>query len=494
MENKQKRENLINLIKKFNNTCSECGRLFLGALVEGSTEVGAYPVYVGIGSYPLSCGKCPECAKECYDNFYEYIEINNKVPCDDSNIDENEDIEDIKFELLECNMYLDEDYQMDQLAYGNPNVKGGELIDLYELFEIVISNAVIAQEYDKKIKIIESLEEVNTHESAKNLIELAKDNDSKVRLKAIEALSKSKDSKANKELLILLNNKEVEIKLKSIEGLGNKNDLKIIKKVFALLSSESIRIREKVVESLGKNDNVEVINYLIEKLNSQDNEVWSNTLKIFSKKGKNEFLIEKLPVIRNIVFEKFSLFSPFQIKQLSYILNWDKPNSIIYLTGKIEIESPENRTKLLDLIQELEIVSSEITFRGAQIPEVEAKVLQNLEQSVYTSNFQLVNEIKSEQYKLNIKNINFQQGFFRPFNVPESAFTVENNRVVKIRCSSHRVIEIPETIGKLRYLKLLDIRLKNPSYFHNFNATTLPSNFSIISFKIKYFLSFILSS
>lgn len=40
MGNKQKRENIINLIKKFNNTCSECGKLFLGALIEGSTEVG----------------------------------------------------------------------------------------------------------------------------------------------------------------------------------------------------------------------------------------------------------------------------------------------------------------------------------------------------------------------------------------------------------------------------------------------------------------------
>lgn len=85
-------------------------------------------------------------------------------------------------------------------------------------------------------------------------------------------------------------------------------------------------------------------------IHSQDNEVWSNALKIFSKKGENELLIEKLPVIRNIVFEKFSLFSPLQIKQFAYILNWDKPNSIIYLTGKNEIESPENRLKLLDLL------------------------------------------------------------------------------------------------------------------------------------------------
>lgn len=472
MENEQKRENLISLIKKFNSTCSKCGKLFLGALLEGSTEVGAYPVYVGISSYPLSCGKCPNCAQECYNDLEKYLEQYNKAPCldyEEEGLDKGEILAE-----LDCWVYLEENFQWDQLGAGNPNVEGGELIDLYELFEIGISNAVIAQEYDKKIKLIESLEEVNTHESAKSLIELAKDNDSKVRLRAIEALSKIKDSKANKELLILLNNKEVEIKFKSIEGLGNKNDLKIIKKVYVLLSSENNRIREKVVESLGKNDNVKVINYLIEKLNSQDNEVWSNALKIFSKKGENELLIEKLSVIRNIIFEKFSLFSPLQIKQFAYILNWDKPNSIIYLTGKIEIESPENRLKLLDLIQELEIVSSEITFRGAQIPEFEAKVLQNLEQSVYTSNFQLVNEIKSERYKLNIKNIYLQQGFFRPFNVPESAFTVENNRVVKIRCSSHRVIEIPETIEKLRYLKLLDIRRNNPSYSHNFNATTLP--------------------
>ncbi|MBA7654047.1 hypothetical protein ES703_61921 [subsurface metagenome] len=35
MENKPKIENLVRLIRNFNNKCSECRKIFLGALIEG---------------------------------------------------------------------------------------------------------------------------------------------------------------------------------------------------------------------------------------------------------------------------------------------------------------------------------------------------------------------------------------------------------------------------------------------------------------------------
>jgi hypothetical protein len=145
MDNEQTRENLIGLIKNFNNTCSECGRLFLGVLIEGSTEVGRYPVDVGISSYPLSCGKCPECAKKCFENLEKYLEQNNNAPCLDYN-EEGLEKSDIFYEL-DCGVYLKENYQWDQLSAGNPNVEGGELIDLLGVFEDIIADSNTKNEH-----------------------------------------------------------------------------------------------------------------------------------------------------------------------------------------------------------------------------------------------------------------------------------------------------------------------------------------------------------
>ncbi len=138
LENKNRKEELIRLINKFDNKCPDCGKIFLGALLEGSTEVGAYPVYIGITSYPLSCGKCPNCARECYTNLEKYLEQHNKAPCLDY---EEEALEkgDILGEL-DCWIYLDEDFQMNQLGSGNQNVEGGELIDLFDFIEEEIIN------------------------------------------------------------------------------------------------------------------------------------------------------------------------------------------------------------------------------------------------------------------------------------------------------------------------------------------------------------------
>ena len=221
MENAQRKEKLISLIKKFNNTCSECGKLFLGALVEGSTEIGAYPVDVGIYSYPLSCGKCPECAKKCYENLYEYVDRNNKIPCDNDIIDEDENIKDILAEL-DCWMYLDEDFQMDQLGAGNPNVQGGELIDLFEFFKEELISVNKEKVYNRKQQLIENLEKQNTIQNSETLLEFLKDEDPRVRVKALEILGNKDDSQIIENLLNLLKDKDSGVRIKAIEVLGNK--------------------------------------------------------------------------------------------------------------------------------------------------------------------------------------------------------------------------------------------------------------------------------
>lgn len=134
-EIKKRKKNLIKQIKKFDNKCVVCGKLFLGAMLYGSTEVGAYPVDFGVTSYPLSCGKCPECVKECYENLNEFIEIDHKVPCEDIKLDVTDEFEDIKYDL-DCWVYLEENFQIDQLHAGNSNINGYELIDLFDIFDL----------------------------------------------------------------------------------------------------------------------------------------------------------------------------------------------------------------------------------------------------------------------------------------------------------------------------------------------------------------------
>lgn len=145
MDNKNRKEELISLIKKFDNTCPDCGKLFLGALIEGSHKKGGYPLGVGINHYPLSCGKCPECAKKYYANLYEYVEINNSIPCLDYIIgEEGEDISDIKYEL-DCWKYLDKDTN----SLGDLTIiEQWELIDLYDFFNDELKNVINEKDYD----------------------------------------------------------------------------------------------------------------------------------------------------------------------------------------------------------------------------------------------------------------------------------------------------------------------------------------------------------
>ena len=138
------RENLIELIKKFDNKCPSCGRIFLGKAVTGDTEIGGYDLYVGLSDYPLRCGKCPSCAEECYNGLLNYIQENEESPCikhDMTDYIENEKISeeeckeflnDIKYEL-DCHMYLDENYQKEGFESSYHMKHAGELYDLFEI-------------------------------------------------------------------------------------------------------------------------------------------------------------------------------------------------------------------------------------------------------------------------------------------------------------------------------------------------------------------------
>lgn len=134
MENKKKK--LIDLIEDYDEECPDCGEVFFGAVLNGSTEIGHYPVYVSLDPYPLKCGKCPRCAQKCYDNLTSYVKRNGKVPCDNNEIiNDDEDINEFISNMedyIDCLMYNDENYQS-ELFYSGIDIKDrGELIDLFE--------------------------------------------------------------------------------------------------------------------------------------------------------------------------------------------------------------------------------------------------------------------------------------------------------------------------------------------------------------------------
>ncbi len=445
MENEQIKENLIRLIKSFNNTCSECGRLFLGALLEGSSEVGRYPVDVGISSYPLSCGKCPGCAKNCYENLIEYVEKNNQIPCSDSIIDEDEYFEDIKHEL-DCLMYLDENFQWDQLGNGNPNVEGGELIDLFDLIEEEIIYLNKKNEYERKHQLIKNFEEEDRNKSSEPFLELLEDEDSRIRMEVINILANKDNLQINEKLLLLLQDEEPNVRIKVIEVLGKKGDPQLIEKLIPLLQDEnpSVRInvievlgknetpqicekmltllmdpnskvREKLIEVLGKQNNPQilhdifdlinddshnvrrkvievfsrindsqvfqkvfnqlksenkesrkatevilvennsqnVINKLIDMLKSDNNTDWEKALKILSRKKRSDYLIEKLNIIIDTIFDRLDFNKTSLMKYLTDILNIDKSASLKYLIKDFNSKSDPIRSKLLELIEKI---------------------------------------------------------------------------------------------------------------------------------------------
>jgi len=151
MENEDIKNNLIELIKKFDNKCPDCGKIFLGKAIVGSTESGDYPVEVGLFDYPLSCGKCPDCAQKCFDGIHKYVKIHGTIPCDvdtiyEYNIEKDntrvftdaeikEFIDDEMKYHMDCWMYCDKIFQQVAILGSDPYIKGGVLIDLFEFLK-----------------------------------------------------------------------------------------------------------------------------------------------------------------------------------------------------------------------------------------------------------------------------------------------------------------------------------------------------------------------
>ncbi len=151
MENRQKKENLIELINKYNIVCPDCGKLFLGAIYYAEWQIDHHYLDGGLRGY-LSCGKCPKCAEKCYneirDNLNEYIKEKGKIPCyngtiydyfgeEHKNIEfSNEEIEEFMDQVLdiECQIYLDDDTFDKQFkyVYHGKTINSGTLIDLFE--------------------------------------------------------------------------------------------------------------------------------------------------------------------------------------------------------------------------------------------------------------------------------------------------------------------------------------------------------------------------
>lgn len=139
-ENKEKRKALINFLKNYDIKCPDCGKLFFGEILYGTYEESMDPLDIGFYGY-LSCGKCPECAKKCYDMRHEILERDRKLPCLDDTLDEFDgDIDlyflDLRLEI-ECYSCLDENYTQENIDIfhmdpNNLSLEKRELIDLFE--------------------------------------------------------------------------------------------------------------------------------------------------------------------------------------------------------------------------------------------------------------------------------------------------------------------------------------------------------------------------
>ncbi len=73
------------LIEKHLKKCPECGKTFL-AIMKRAYYTYEHLKYCSsnIEKYPLLCGKCPNCAWNCYNNvdkIIEFVKKNNRMPC-----------------------------------------------------------------------------------------------------------------------------------------------------------------------------------------------------------------------------------------------------------------------------------------------------------------------------------------------------------------------------------------------------------------------------
>lgn len=134
-----RKELIIELVREMGQVCPDCGKFFVGAAISATTEKGNYGIYFDeVDPYPLSCGKCPECAIGCFRNLSEYVRENGIAPCvlerkAYKKLD-NESISTYIVKLkeqyyVECYPYT-YDFQLQNLQYGTGEIPGGTLMDL----------------------------------------------------------------------------------------------------------------------------------------------------------------------------------------------------------------------------------------------------------------------------------------------------------------------------------------------------------------------------
>ena len=138
------KETIIEFIKKIGNKCESCGNYYVGAAIKASTEDGNYGIdFDKIKDYYIGCGKCHDCAVDCYNNLYSYVDEHGKLPCNDEEVGLEDIIDYVeyakKYELIECYPYT-YDFQDQILQYGSGHINAGCLIDLSEVILKKIGN------------------------------------------------------------------------------------------------------------------------------------------------------------------------------------------------------------------------------------------------------------------------------------------------------------------------------------------------------------------
>ena len=137
-----KKEDIIDIVRDMGQICPDCGSFFIGSAISASTENGNYGIYFDeVKAYPLACGRCPECARECFRSISEYVLEKGIAPCvrDRKSLRKGDDESVSTYVLrlkergyVECYPYT-YDYQNYHLQYGTGEIPGGKLMDLTDI-------------------------------------------------------------------------------------------------------------------------------------------------------------------------------------------------------------------------------------------------------------------------------------------------------------------------------------------------------------------------
>jgi len=379
----EEKERLIELLRKYDKRCPECGKLFIGFAVEGSTEDGAYPVYLMSCTYPIPCGRCPSCAENC----------NLRV------IDEEEDnyedsLEECNY-IEECNKYFDEQYQWDQLAYGNPHVEGYIFFNLFNLLEEELESFAAAQEYKEKMNQIHSLEKENKPESLKELMKYLNEQDKRLKLRAIEVLGNRKDNEILNILSELLKSDDQSIKLKVIEVLGKRADSKSFDILTELLNKEDQNIRCKAIEALGERKELQIVEILINLLEDENQKIRFKVVEVLGKKEDPKVLKSLSKLVRD---ENQDI----RMAVVDILGKSNDPEQIRMLVRNLVEKEKKIREKLVEYLSKtndakiIQEVFKKASFRNDGIKETSIDILRKNNDPQVTDF--LIKMIKSDDY------------------------------------------------------------------------------------------------